>query len=210
MEEGEGERLLRLREACKILGVHPNTLRRWERIGKIRVVRTKGGARRIPESEVTRFLKERPSLQPSASVPQPTRIPTPAESASPVPLPSEIGITSPLSGGLILLGAALFLTFRLLLIPLDSLSFVFNYAVFIALTGASIHFMKRGIMKGDKMAKEGGKVLTLLLLFLSTFCGIAAIFICPNFSGWFSVLKLVLLLSWLFLVGILVEWKYRY
>jgi putative resolvase len=45
------ERLLTLREACRRLEVHPNTLRRWDREGKIRVVRTVGGGRGIPESE---------------------------------------------------------------------------------------------------------------------------------------------------------------
>jgi putative resolvase len=30
------------------LGVHPNTLRKWDREGKISVVRTVGGKRRIP------------------------------------------------------------------------------------------------------------------------------------------------------------------
>ncbi len=34
------ERLLTLNEACKRLGIHPNTLRKWDRQGKIRVIRT--------------------------------------------------------------------------------------------------------------------------------------------------------------------------
>jgi len=50
------ERLLTLREACRRLGVHPNTLRKWDREGKIRVVRTVGGRRRIPESELERLM----------------------------------------------------------------------------------------------------------------------------------------------------------
>ena len=45
-----------LREACRRLGVHPNTLRKWDREGKISVVRTVGGRRRIPESEVERLI----------------------------------------------------------------------------------------------------------------------------------------------------------
>ncbi|MEM2163815.1 MAG: MerR family DNA-binding transcriptional regulator, partial [Candidatus Bathyarchaeia archaeon] len=36
------EKLLTLSEACKRLGVHPNTLRKWDRQGKVRVVRTVG------------------------------------------------------------------------------------------------------------------------------------------------------------------------
>jgi len=47
---------LTLREACRRLGVHPNTLRKWDREGKISVVRTVGGRRRIPESEVERLI----------------------------------------------------------------------------------------------------------------------------------------------------------
>jgi len=50
------ERLLTLKETCKLLGIHPNTLRRWEKEGKIRVVRTPKGRRRIPESEVNRLM----------------------------------------------------------------------------------------------------------------------------------------------------------
>jgi len=46
------ERLLTLSEACKRLCIHPNTIRKWDRQGKIRVVRTVGGKRRVPESEV--------------------------------------------------------------------------------------------------------------------------------------------------------------
>lgn len=50
------ERLLSVGEACKKLGIHPNTLRRWDRQGKIRVVRPQGGKRRVPESEINRIL----------------------------------------------------------------------------------------------------------------------------------------------------------
>ena len=38
------------------MGVHPNTLRKWDREGKVRVIRTVGGRRRIPESEVERLM----------------------------------------------------------------------------------------------------------------------------------------------------------
>ena len=38
------------------MGVHPNTLRKWDKQGKIRVVRTVGGRRRMPESEVERLI----------------------------------------------------------------------------------------------------------------------------------------------------------
>lgn len=38
------------------MGVHVSTIQRWDRQGKIRVVRTAGGKRRIPESEIQRLL----------------------------------------------------------------------------------------------------------------------------------------------------------
>ncbi len=50
------ERLLTLQEACRRLGIHPNTLRKWDKQGKIKVVRTIGGRRRIPESEIERLM----------------------------------------------------------------------------------------------------------------------------------------------------------
>jgi len=50
------ERHYTLKEASKILGVTVKTLQNWDRQGKIRVVRTPGGRRRIPESEIKRIL----------------------------------------------------------------------------------------------------------------------------------------------------------
>ncbi|MEM2468752.1 MAG: helix-turn-helix domain-containing protein [Candidatus Jordarchaeales archaeon] len=50
------ERLLTLSEACERSGIHPNTPRKWDKQGKIRVVRTVGCRRRIPESEVERLM----------------------------------------------------------------------------------------------------------------------------------------------------------
>ena len=55
--EAMSERLLRPKEACKVLGVSYTTLRRWIKEGKIRAVRTLGGKYRIPEGEVKRILK---------------------------------------------------------------------------------------------------------------------------------------------------------
>jgi len=43
-------------EAKKLLGVTARTIQRWDKDGKIRVVRTIGGRRRIPESEIKRIL----------------------------------------------------------------------------------------------------------------------------------------------------------
>jgi putative resolvase len=50
------ERLYTLKEAKKLLGVTMRTIQRWDKEGKIRVVRTVGGRRRIPESEIKRIL----------------------------------------------------------------------------------------------------------------------------------------------------------
>lgn len=45
-----------MREASKILGVSVRRLQIWDKQGKIRCVRTPGGRRRIPESELKRIL----------------------------------------------------------------------------------------------------------------------------------------------------------
>jgi excisionase family DNA binding protein len=55
MEEA-GERFYTMREACSRLGIHPNTLRRWDKEGKIKTVRPERGQRRIPESEIKHLL----------------------------------------------------------------------------------------------------------------------------------------------------------
>ena len=49
------EKLYTLKEAKKLLGVTTKTIQRWDKEGKIRVVRTVGG--RIPESEIKRILE---------------------------------------------------------------------------------------------------------------------------------------------------------
>jgi putative resolvase len=48
--------LLTVRQACDRLGIHPQTLRNWDRAGRIRVVRYPGGKRRIPLSEIERIM----------------------------------------------------------------------------------------------------------------------------------------------------------
>ncbi|MEM4310982.1 MAG: IS607 family transposase [Nitrososphaerales archaeon] len=50
------ERLYTIKEAKKLLGVTTWTIQQWDRQGKIRCVRTLGGRRRIPESEIKRIL----------------------------------------------------------------------------------------------------------------------------------------------------------
>ncbi|MEM2374437.1 MAG: IS607 family transposase [Nitrososphaerota archaeon] len=50
------EKLYMIKEAKKLLGVTTWTIQQWDRQGKIRCVRTVGGRRRIPESEIKRIL----------------------------------------------------------------------------------------------------------------------------------------------------------
>ena len=50
---------LRLGQAAEMLGVTPDTLRRWEGDGRVRTTRTGGGQRLVPVAEVTRLLAER-------------------------------------------------------------------------------------------------------------------------------------------------------
>jgi len=50
------ERLYTIKEAKKLLGVTTWTIQQWDRQGKIKCVRTVGGRRRIPESEIKRIL----------------------------------------------------------------------------------------------------------------------------------------------------------
>jgi molybdopterin-binding protein len=49
----------RIGEAAKVLGVRVETLRRWERQGRIEFSRTAGGQRRVAASQVARLLSER-------------------------------------------------------------------------------------------------------------------------------------------------------
>lgn len=51
------EKLYRMAEASRLLGVHPNTIRRWDTSGKLRCAWTPGGKeRRVPESEIRRLM----------------------------------------------------------------------------------------------------------------------------------------------------------
>lgn len=45
-------KLLRLGEGAEILGVHPETLRRWADSGKVPSVRTPGGERRFRREDI--------------------------------------------------------------------------------------------------------------------------------------------------------------
>ena len=45
-------------ETARRLGVTPDTIRRWEKAGRIRSVRTQGNQRRFTETEIRRLLQE--------------------------------------------------------------------------------------------------------------------------------------------------------
>ena len=49
----------RIGEAAKLVGVRVETLRSWERAGKLETERTPGGQRIVPQAEVARLLAER-------------------------------------------------------------------------------------------------------------------------------------------------------
>jgi excisionase family DNA binding protein len=57
------EKLYAPYKAAEMLGVTTKTLKMWEKAGKIRCVRTPGGHRRIPESEVHRLQGVRANPQ---------------------------------------------------------------------------------------------------------------------------------------------------
>ena len=57
---------LLLGDAARALGVSPDTLRRWERAGKLRTTRDEANRRRVPRKEVER-LSERPDRHKAGS-----------------------------------------------------------------------------------------------------------------------------------------------
>jgi putative resolvase len=56
MEESKYQKLLTVRQVAEVLGVSQVTIRTWDRMGKIRTIRTPGNHRRIPEDELARLL----------------------------------------------------------------------------------------------------------------------------------------------------------
>ena len=50
------EKLLTLEEASEILGVSKITLRRWDKSGKFKALRTIGGARRYSEEDINNLI----------------------------------------------------------------------------------------------------------------------------------------------------------
>jgi molybdopterin-binding protein len=57
----------RIGEAAKLVGVRVETLRRWEREGKLRTERSAGGQRVVPAGEVARLLAERRASVPASA-----------------------------------------------------------------------------------------------------------------------------------------------
>jgi len=55
------EAALPIGDAARMLGVSVDTMRRWEREGKISATRTGGDQRRFPLSEIRRLQQERAS-----------------------------------------------------------------------------------------------------------------------------------------------------
>ena len=65
----------RIGEAAELLGVRVETLRRWERDGKLRTTRTSGGQRRVPAAEVARLIAEDRPKHPIAAASARNRFP---------------------------------------------------------------------------------------------------------------------------------------
>ncbi len=65
----------RIGEAAELLGVRVETLRRWERDGKLRTTRTSGGQRRVPATEVARLIAGKQQKQSIAAASARNRFP---------------------------------------------------------------------------------------------------------------------------------------
>jgi len=63
--DADGNDTLRLGQAAEMLRVSVDTLRRWEAQGRLTVVRSPGGQRQVPLSEVTRLAAERRATGPA-------------------------------------------------------------------------------------------------------------------------------------------------
>lgn len=52
-------KLLRIKEAAEMLGVNPETLRRWDRYGKLSAVKiSKRGDRRYKREDIEKFIEK--------------------------------------------------------------------------------------------------------------------------------------------------------
>ena len=65
----------RIGEAAELLGVRVETLRRWERDGKLRTTRTSGGQRRVAGAEVARLIASKQQKQTIAAASARNRFP---------------------------------------------------------------------------------------------------------------------------------------
>lgn len=52
----EKDKFITLKRASEILGVSTQTLRNWDNCGKIQVIKTLGGHRRIPIKEIEKIV----------------------------------------------------------------------------------------------------------------------------------------------------------
>ncbi len=60
MTEEKQDKLIRISKAAELLGVHPETLRRWDREGKLHtVVINERGDRRFKLSEINKFINQK-------------------------------------------------------------------------------------------------------------------------------------------------------
>jgi molybdopterin-binding protein len=64
---------VRIGAAAEMLGVSVETIRRWERAGRVQLARTAGAQRVVPLTEVRRILEERRTGSHRASVTQSAR-----------------------------------------------------------------------------------------------------------------------------------------
>lgn len=54
------QKLLKIREAAEILNVNPETLRRWDRSGKLKaIIISKRGDRRYREKDIEKFINNK-------------------------------------------------------------------------------------------------------------------------------------------------------
>jgi molybdopterin-binding protein len=68
MDAPEPSSHLRIGEAAELLGVGVDTVRRWEADGRLKTVRSPGGQRTVPISELSRLLAERRRASPDRPI----------------------------------------------------------------------------------------------------------------------------------------------
>jgi molybdopterin-binding protein len=69
------ERLMRASDAARALGISLDTLRRWDRLGRIRVVRDASNRRQVPLSEVERLSGRVPRVRTGQNLSARNRLP---------------------------------------------------------------------------------------------------------------------------------------